>query len=137
LRNRVRDRRLAQLLASEERNIDNLNEIKTWNEYKGGRAAYDQSRAEDERLTDSQIGALEQRFIAQRTTLRAARKQTLLDTIQALTVQENWGDFRRRERISASEGVLEAQQVTDVQTAFTAKMTSLAATPTATTPTTS
>lgn len=125
LRNRLRDHHLGRLLTAEEGNIDSLNEIKTWNEYKGGRAAYDQSRAEDDRLSDTQIGALEQRFIARRAKLRGDRKQALLNTIQTLTVRENWGDFRRRERISASEGGLETQQVTDIQNAFTAKMTSL------------
>ncbi|MCP5524239.1 MAG: DUF4157 domain-containing protein [Verrucomicrobiales bacterium] len=114
----------------EERRIDTQTDLQSWSDFIRGRTDYDRRRSEDERLSDSQISALEQRFNHRREVLRQQRTEQLLDRVRELSTPGNWGDFRRRERVIPGEGGLTTGQVTTVQTAFTARMTELTTPPT-------
>jgi hypothetical protein len=125
LRNLFRDHHLGRLFSAEQAAIAALTELGTWNDFKRGRAAYDSTRPEDERLANSQIGTLENAFNARRQVLRNQRTQFLVSLAGGLSTRENWGDFRRRERVIESEGGLTQPQVAEVRGAFDARMATL------------
>ena len=125
LRNLFRDHHLGRLFSAEQAAIAALTELGTWNDFKRGRAAYDSTRPEDERLANSQIGTLETAFNARRQVLRNQRTQFLVSLAGGLSARENWGDFRRRERVIESEGGLTQPQVAEVRGAFDARMATL------------
>jgi hypothetical protein len=127
LRNIFRDHHLARLFANEQGAIAALGELRTWADFTRGRTAYDSSRPEDERLSDSQISTLQTAFNGRRDTLREQRTGALVGLAGGLTARENWGDFRRRERVIESEGGLTDSQVSRVRAAFDARMAALPA----------
>jgi len=127
LRNRIRDHHLGRLLAAERAAIQAMIELMAWNQFTRGRAAYDSSRPEDERLNNSQIKQLQTAFNNKHDILRTQRTTSLVATANGLAAPESWDDFRRREGVIARAGGLTATQVKRIRQALNARMMALAA----------
>ncbi|HVK54701.1 MAG TPA: DNA/RNA non-specific endonuclease, partial [Burkholderiales bacterium] len=109
--------------AAEAAAIPGLSELQTWTAYKGGRAIYDPSS--DSAMTVTQISQLEQAFNTRRDNLRTQATSEKIVAAGGLSTEENWGSFRQRLSVYASDGALTEDQVTQVRTAFDARMAAL------------